>query len=158
MGFDLETIKQALELAGSSIQSVGALADIADRVKSFLKSPQPRTDAEIERLIAELTSQVAKAQFTNAQLHVHLTTLLLAMQKANEAQAKLARYELRRTPGGDLVYALRESERGSEPEHFACPKCYENGLRALLQPYSHDGAAVGCQSCRSTYWIAPKPA
>ena len=34
--------------------------------------------------------------------------------------------------GGNLVYALKESMSDSEPPHWICTKCYEDGRKSIL--------------------------
>jgi rubrerythrin len=46
-----------------------------------------------------------------------------------------------------LVYALKESCKESEPPHWICTKCYDDGRRTLLQP--------NCDS--KGYWLLVCP-
>ena len=51
---------------------------------------------------------------------------------------------------GGTAYALKETCKGSEPPHWICPKCYEDGRRSILQPeYDHHRANMACYTCKT---------
>jgi hypothetical protein len=51
--------------------------------------------------------------------------------------------------GGALAYALKEQASSSEPIHFLCPNCYEDGHKAILQQEWRPGHVdiLWCQRC-----------
>jgi hypothetical protein len=49
-------------------------------------------------------------------------------------KTKLERYELKRLPPGVYVYALKDSEKGTEADHYACVKCFNEGK---IMPMNH---------------------
>lgn len=152
---DLELITKAVGLAGASVSSVSAAADLAARIKGMFVGGQPPAEGEVKSLIGELMAQIGAAQAANATLQIELAQLRLAMQKEDAARAKLGRYALRKTEGGDIVYVLREDQRGDEPDHFACPRCFEDGVRSILQTFGFSKTALACNACNGTYRIKP---
>lgn len=50
-----------------------------------------------------------------------------------------------------VVYALKASCKDSEPAHWICTKCYDDGRRTILQPREDKNgyALLSCPTCKS---------
>lgn len=69
------------------------------------------------------------------------------------------RYQLTATApsDGSMVYMLKPAMRGTEPPHWLCTRCFDDGKKAILQKQKSDGSfsIYGCPSCKatlSTHW------
>jgi hypothetical protein len=89
-----------------------------------------------------------------------------AMQQVDELKEQLrrfetwdrekSRYERREVSTGVIVFALKESERGTEPFHLVCPKCFHDSQTSELQATEElrRGRRVHvCPRCKSDYII-----
>lgn len=158
MNETLQLIQQLVGMAGAGVTTTTAAVDLAQRVQGAFKAAKPGSDPEVRALLADLSSQVVDAKLANVELKSKLFELLTAMERADETKAKLARYSLYPTMGHNYVYALRESERGTEPPHFICPRCYEDGQCSILQGVGAYFARVECKRCGSEFAMNPPPA
>lgn len=103
--------------------------------------------ADVQGKVIELQSAIFAAQSSALAANADQAAMLediralkeeIARVKAWEAQKQ--RYQL--TPfweGSAVVYALKKSMCNSEPPHWLCAKCYEEGKRMILQPSSVNG-------------------
>jgi rubrerythrin len=105
---------------------------------------------ELQSAILAAQSNALSANADQAAMVEEIRTLKeeIALVKAWEAQKQ--RYQLtqfRNGPG--VVYALKESMSNSEPAHWICTKCYEEGKRMILQPATVNGFIhIVCPSCK----------
>jgi ribosomal protein L29 len=96
--------------------------------------------SDIKAKVIELQSTILSAQSSALSAHADQAGMIdeirtlkeeIARVKAWESQKK--RYQL--TPIGEdaaVLYTLKESMRESEPPHWICTKCYEEGKRMIL--------------------------
>lgn len=72
------------------------------------------------------------------------------------------RYELKSPAPGFLVYMLKPEERGTEPPHWLCQTCYEQGNKSMLQSGGQAGRIriYKCNHCKTdvqTDWnVSPR--
>jgi hypothetical protein len=66
------------------------------------------------------------------------------------------RYELKVVARGATTYALKESAEETEPPHWICTACYQNGKKSILQagPTARQGpdfrlTVWHCHACRA---------
>jgi hypothetical protein len=78
-------------------------------------------------------------------------------------KAQLDNYERKRLPPGVFVYALKANVQSAEGPHYACEKCYNNGVISSLNSILvHNGIeTLRCISCNSDvktgYSVPSKP-
>jgi hypothetical protein len=56
------------------------------------------------------------------------------------------RYELKPIGNGAVAYMLKRQARGSEPPHWLCPTCFNNGKKSMLQPLLGNSQCATCNS------------
>lgn len=64
-----------------------------------------------------------------------------------------ARYQLTAPSGHPAVYALKESQRNSEPPHYLCTNCYESAKKSILHGgiSAHGYFTWNCPGCKTAY-------
>lgn len=133
--------------------TISGLKTAADIAKSLMEL---KSMADVQAKVIELQSAILSAQSSALSANADQASMVeeiralkeeIARVKAWEAQKQ--RYKL--TPFGDgagVVYALKKTMCDSEPPHWLCTKCYEEGKRMILQPSSVNGFAhLVCPSC-----------
>lgn len=119
-----------------------------------------RTDTEralaISKIVGEL-GQVQGALLASQGRELTLTQEKAALEaevmRLKDWSAQKQRYELKNHgyEGGQTVfaYAVKESERGTEPPHSLCPDCFANGKPSLLVEERRVGGAqvLFCNAC-----------
>ena len=136
--------------------TISGLKLAGDIAQGFLKL---NTLTEVQGKVIELQSAILSAQSSALSANADQAAMIdeirllkeeIARVKAWETQKQ--RYQLEAIwDRAALVYALKKSVSGSEPPHWICTKCYEDGLRMILQPRKgKDGFGVlACPTCKS---------
>jgi rubredoxin len=76
------------------------------------------------------------------------------LRRKNGWSDKAARYRLSQPSGGASFAYLHVGE----PEHWACPTCFELEKVSVLQPWDEETGAFRCTVCQVLYYVdAPKP-
>lgn len=127
---DMPTIQGA-------VMSMKAAGDIA---KALF---QLQTSAEIKGQVIDLQNAILSAQQSAFAAQSEQSSMIEQIRDLKEEIARMKawekekqRYKLINPPwgGGSVVYALKESCKGTEAPHWICTKCYDDGRRTILQP------------------------
>ncbi|WP_460273912.1 hypothetical protein [Celeribacter sp. ULVN23_4] len=148
---DIETIKQAIEFAGTSGTAVKNLGSGIESIKSAFSSKSKEIPSEVKDLLVTLSSNVADAKLANADLKLKLADLQTELEKRVSFERRKARYKLIQTPAGNLLYQLQTDMAEGEPLHYACPICMEKDQISILQG---DSSGVRCIPCDHWYEIS----
>lgn len=154
MDLDLQLLNGLSESASSISGAIRNAVDAVSALKALLKSPERRSDAEIEAAVAQVALAMENTKLNNRLLEMQVAILADAIRSANEAQAQLDRYALWETEEGNFVYKLKDAYRETEPPHFICPHCYGEGRRSILQGGGH---FKFCKACKARFNFAPTP-
>ena len=134
--------------------TISGLKVAADITKSLM---QLKSISEVQAKVIDLQTTILSAQSSALAANADQTTMVeeiralkeeIACIKAWESQKQ--RYQLTQLwEGAIFVYALKESMGESEPPHWICTKCYEDGVRMILQPRTKDGYMyLYCPTCK----------
>ena len=134
----------------------GAIAGLKTASDIVIGLSKLNTLAQVQEKSVELGQVIVAAQSATLSAYADQAAMVdeiralkkeIADVKAWESQKQ--RYQL--TPLGDgagVVYALKKTMSQSEPPHWVCTKCYEEGKRMILQPASVNGFShLICPSC-----------
>ena len=135
--------------------TITGLKTASDIAKGFLEL---KSISDVQGKVIELQSAILSAQSSalaansdQASMVEQIRTLKeeIASVKAWETQKQ--RYKLHTPWDGSVIYALKESMANSEPPHWICTSCYENGKKSILnQIQGKDGwYMVTCPVCKS---------
>ena len=158
MQFDPDELKPIIDLAEHGGRATAAVIGAIARVKELLQTTETRSNAKLEMALADLASQVADAKVANANLKIQLSALQLELREKQAVEDKLSRYMLVKAPGGARVYTLRDEFKDSQPDHFACPACLENGKLSILQPVQQGDRCFVCEKTYQTRTAQPPAA
>lgn len=145
-----DNIELFFDLVGRTARGLEGAAKAFATVKSALEASKAAGDADVKAAITELTEQVAEAKFANAELRVRLADMKIALHEAQNRKSDFDRYVLWETPGGDLVYRVKEPRDPDEPAHYLCPACLDQGRKSILQTGGYDRV---CHACETMYAI-----
>lgn len=150
---DFDSIRQAVELTGTSVSAMKSIGSIVDSVRQWIKGKGDEVPEEVQNLLMDLVSRVADAKLANAELTVKLADLQQQLVKEEAAKNLRARYQLARTEAGSYLLELKEEHWTEEPKHYACPDCFETGRRVVLSDGDHSSTI--CQVCKAFFAFRP---
>lgn len=154
MDFGFETLNGLTQTASGVTTALKGATDLVGSIKAMLQAPERRGDADIEAAVERLALTMENARLHNALLEAAVQKLQQDLRRAQEAEANLQAYELHATPGGAVVYALKDAENAGQPAHFICANCREEGRRSILQ----GGAIVkACPRCKTRFAMQLTP-
>lgn len=117
----------------SAISGLRSVAEIAKAMKGL------HDQADIQIKVIELQSAILDAQSSALAAQ---SEQLAMIQKIRDLEGEVARikawdetkqrYQLITPWAGCHVYALKETGKGTEPPHWVCPHCYEDGRKSIL--------------------------
>lgn len=140
---------------------ISAIAGFATSVRAAVEITKAMKDIHDSNILQtktfELTREIMAAQSYAMEAAAAQSELLGRVRQLEEEKAKLEawntekeRYELKELKPGVLIYSIKDSMRGAEPEHYLCPTCYNRGKKSILQKEMRDvGRAVllVCHEC-----------
>jgi hypothetical protein len=135
------------ELA-AAITSLKAAADIAKALVGL------RDTAMIQSKVIELQGEIMSAQSGALAAQQAQSALLDRVRSLEKEVADLKawdtekeKYQLTQIGLGVFAYALKDQAGASEPKHFLCPNCYEDGRKAILQKETRYPGMVDVLTC-----------
>jgi primase-polymerase (primpol)-like protein len=100
--------------------------------------------AEVQTKVIDLQSAILAAQSSALTAQSDQFAMIQRVRDLEEEIARVKaweeekqRYQLITPWPGCHVYALKESSKGTEPPHWICTQCYENGMKSLLHDTQH---------------------
>jgi hypothetical protein len=143
-----------MSLIQGTISGLKLAGDIA---KSFL---QLKSIADVRGKVIELQSAILSAQSSALAANAHQTAMVEAIRNLKEKIAHMKaweeekkRYKLVTLFGRASAYGIKKSCSGSEPPHWICTKCYEDGRKSILNPNfdkNAGGEKLVCPVCDCT--------
>ncbi len=147
MNFDMDTAKNALEVARNGAATMDAIISSVNRLKLIFQSPKPLPMDEVRAAVTDLGEQVVKAREENVELRkqaIELRDQIIEMKRREE---KFAGYVLWETPLGSI---LLRSGQEVQPVHYLCPNCHDAGVKTILQGNNH---SKQCTASPSHGWF-----
>lgn len=137
----------------AAASSLKAMSDIAAAILDLRDEAKIRTKVmELQRAIIEAQSYTLAAQTDGLAQVGRIRELEQRVVELENWAAEKERYELHQVKDGVFTYALKETMRNGEPQHQICAKCYQDGIKSVLQ---EEHLAVGrtrllvCHRCGS---------
>jgi len=123
-----------LKLAGDIAKGILELKSLTDVQGKVI---------ELQSAILSAQSSALSANADQAAMVEDIRALKKEIADVKAWESQKHRYKLISPATGSLVYALKESMKGTEPPHWICTKCYEDGRKSILNP--HQDAKFFCQ-------------
>ena len=135
--------------------TIAGLKTASDIAKGFLDL---KTMTDVQGKVIELQSAILAAQSSalsanadQAAMAEEIRSLKAELERVKAWERQKERYQMHAPWEGATVYALKESQKGTDPAHWICTQCYELGKRSILQHHARTGgwASYVCGVCRS---------
>lgn len=137
----VQAVTDPLKAAGDLAQGLMDLRDIT------------KLGGVVVKLNAEIIAAqrgALTAQQNEAAMADEIRQLKAEIVRFEDWDSRKQRYELKDHGNGVAAYALKEGVQPPEMAHSACPDCYEERKRTILQTESYDvgrAQALVCQVC-----------
>lgn len=143
---DPEQISGLIAMARGGASMVKDASGAAQAVRDLFKGD--KVDPAAARASAnDLLDQLVTLRLQQLDMIDCLARLQEEARMADELRKERARYELFRTPAGNYVLQVKFGMANDEPHHYACPNCFEDGKRSILQEFNT--YFLKCQRCKS---------
>jgi hypothetical protein len=131
----------SLKLAFDMTKTLGAVRDFTKLNETII---------ELQRLIMAAQSDALAAQSDQFALLDRIRNLEAEIAGLKAWDAEKERYQLTEVAPRVFAYVLKVDAGGSEPPHWICPACYENGKKSILQGFNGymTGWTHTCQACK----------
>ena len=136
--------------------TISGLKVAGDIAKGLLEL---KSISDVQGKVIELQSAILSAQSSALAANADQAAMVDEVRQLKEEVARVKAWEAQKQryqleaiwESAALVYALKKSMSGTEPPHWICTKCYEDGVRMILQPRKgKDGFGVlACPTCKS---------
>jgi hypothetical protein len=117
--------------------AIAGLNTAANIAKGFLKL---KSLADVQGKVIELQSSILAAQSSALAAQSEQSSMLQTISRLKDEIARVKawaetkqRYQLHSFYPGLFAYALKKESGTSEPPHWICEKCYEDGRKSILQ-------------------------
>jgi hypothetical protein len=105
----------------------------------------------LQETIMELREAILNAKDEVFRLREENHTLQAQVSERAEWAEIASTYTLTKAPGGALVYRTEESP----VPHYACPRCFEERRRQILQDRRVMAGTFDCPGCGKSYNVGP---
>lgn len=111
--------------------------------------------ADVQLKVIDLQTSILAAQSSALAAQSEQSTMIQQISQLEKEIAEIKaweeekqRYQMIAPWPGVFVYALKESCKGSEPPHWICEPCYQEGRKSLLHnAQKHERATVLTVKC-----------
>jgi Zn finger protein HypA/HybF involved in hydrogenase expression len=113
---------------------------------------------EVQGKVIELQATILGAQSSALSANADQAAMVAEIRELKEEIARVKawevqklRYKLHSPWQGSVVYALKQSMSDSEPSHWICTNCYENGRKSILNQIKDKESwyLAACPVCKS---------
>ena len=106
---------------------------------------------ELQRIILNLLGDAVSAQAQQSAMVHRIGDLEEEIRRIKAWEETKQRYELYEPTVGTFVYVLKVQGIDTEPTHWICTNCYDDGRRSILQlnRVGHEVNHYICPSCKS---------
>jgi hypothetical protein len=143
----------------TALSSIKLASDFVGLVlKTKVDAAVTQKAIELQSAIISLQSAIMSIQAENQRLLEENNGLKAELAKMHDWEAEAQKYMLTQVAPGLAVYSVKKEQRGTEPNHYLCPNCYDNKRKSVLQRGMdlHDGYEWACVYCKSYVFFYPE--
>ncbi len=144
---------------------ISSLKTIGEIIKGLFGLKKPH---EIEGIINKLQSALTTTNNAALELQARYAAAIEEIRNLKEETVRIKawetekkRYKLVSAWEGTVLYALKKTMSSSEPAHYICTNCYEDGRKSILRPRRNTFYVLSCPACKSEFhsdsMTRPKP-
>jgi hypothetical protein len=140
---------------GSIAAAVASLKTATDIAKTI---SELKVGAEVQGKVIDLQREIMAAQSSALAAQSDQFTLLHQIRELEQRIREIEgwerekhRYVLVKLYQGSLAYIVKEESRGSEPRHYICAACYQEGKKSILQGFTsgYGEHVLTCPRCNT---------
>ena len=135
------------------VAGIGALKSASEIAKTLIDMDDK---VALNDLAIKLQAQILTAQQAAMSAQGRIQELESVVRANDDWNEQKARYKLVDFGAGTFAWQLRPECSNGEPAHRACPKCFEQRKRAIMQfknrTYAHQDCYV-CTSCDTEFFF-----
>jgi hypothetical protein len=132
----------------AAIQSVKTVSELAKAANSIANHNELMAAvSEVNARLMDATAVALASQERQSELLNRVAQLEKELADLRERQRIAQRYQLHKFPPGSLAYRLNEEHETTEPAHFLCAKCVDDGGHTKLQPWG--SRRLKCMTCET---------
>lgn len=141
------------EIAGA-YAGIKAAGEMAKALMNMRVSAEVQAKAmELRSALIDMQQRILDTQQSFDTLHQQNKELKETIAKFDRWEQEKERYSLTAFQTGTFVYRLKPESANGEPAHDICPRCYQDGVKSILQGF--DGEIEHCKRCRGSFRLQP---
>jgi len=140
-----------IDWVAAAFTSARAAGDIAKSLITLRDEDLVRSRVmDLTGTLMELQQQMMQGQQEQMTFIKKISELENALKVSLAKADLLGQYELVRVGLGKVAYALKPEFKTTQPAHFCCNQCYDNGKRSIFEGYDPDEGMMSfiCHACR----------
>ncbi|WP_064116756.1 hypothetical protein [Pseudomonas fluorescens] len=140
-----------IDWIAGALASTRSATDIAKSLVTLRDEEVIRSRVfDLNASLMELQQQMMTAQREQMALIDQVGELKKELRAVKDKSSVLDRYQLLKVGPGRVVYALKPEFKGTEPEHFCCTNCFDNGKRSVFKGLNPSDGVMSfhCPACR----------
>jgi rubrerythrin len=114
---------------------------------------------ELQSIVLEALEKAIEARESYAEQADHIRALEAEVTQLKAWDTEKPRYQMEQVWPGATTYVLKEDAKGTEPFHWLCANCYQNGKKSVLQLGTKKADQAGrikgwdCPVCNATIFV-----
>ena len=148
----ISALFQGIQVATQLLASAVDARDEAQVAKAQAEMHKALADAfgAVLAIQAKMFSQMEKLM----AMHDELALANQKIVELNKTRSEAARYERFEFPSGRLVLRIKPEHQGTDPLHYLCQSCFDEGFHMVLQPEKWStGTCYTCPKCNNQNWF-----
>lgn len=140
---EISALMTSLKGAKDIAEAMVGLRDAAARQSKVI---------EFQNVIMDAQQSVFAIQQERAALVEKVSELEEQVARLEKWNSEKERYELSELGNGTVAYRIKDAVRGTEPPHWICANCYDDGKKSHLQPevrFPGSTKVYVCHACGS---------
>jgi hypothetical protein len=135
----------------SIIKTLGSVAQAVTKLVNIIKDTEARQVAiELQGVILSLQNELLSMQSEHNELLKTKNELEKELMNFKDWEKTKSQYELKELIPGMFVYSYKKSDGASEPPHWLCTNCYNDGKKSILQ-LSTSSFHYFCPKCKTAF-------
>ena len=142
-----------ISAAIQSVKTIGEIAKAAGSLANYNELIAAVSDVNAKSM--EATAVALASQERQANLLSRIAELERELSSLRARQSEKDKYVLHKFATGALAYQLRVEHESSEPPHYVCARCVDEGGHTKLQPWG--ARRYKCTKCETVLQVEPDP-
>lgn len=141
----------------SAIAGAKTASEIIKNILPMVKNTKPEEDfIDLKNIILTLQSELSSTYANQVELLNIKDDLEKQLTKFQTWHKEKRKYKLEELQPGIFVYSPKPKAKSTEPIHWLCTNCYEDGSKSILQTtdYNSVGRSYVCHRCNLKIFVS----